>query len=447
MIEFLLERFRNASDKEAFVCKGESFTYEWLLERFEFWNGIVRVKLSDYSVVGIISDFTPDAVALLLSLIQNRKIIAPLSTSQIHKKDELFAIGEVQVEIILSDGNYAINDRNQTVSNEMLLSLIESNSSGLLLFSSGTSGVSKAALHDFSKFLQKYSIIGKDYRTLAFMLFDHVGGVDTLFYSMSNASTIIIAEQRTPVYICKVIESAKVEVLPTTPTFLNLLLLSNEYRNYDLSSLKFITYGSEPMPNSTLQNCIKAFPNIKFIQKYGTTEIGTPRSKSKDNGSLWVKLGGEDFQTRVVDGILQIKSKSAMIGYLNAPSPFTEDGWFITGDSVEVDGEYYRIMGRESEIINVGGEKVYPSEIENVIIEFDNVEDVTVYGEKNPILGNMVCATVQVKTMPEDEKEFKNDLKSFCNQRLLPYKVPVKIKISLEKQFTSRLKKARLSNV
>ena len=160
-----------------------------------------------------------------------------------------------------------------------------------------------------------------------------------------------------------------------------------------------------------------------------------------------MKLGGEDFQTRVIDGILQIKSKSAMLGYLNAPSPFTEDGWFITGDSVEVDGEYYRIMGRESEIINVGGEKVYPSEIENVIIEFDNVEDVTVYGEKNPILGNMVCATVQVKSMPEDEKKFKNDLKSFCNQRLLPYKVPVKIKISLEKQFTSRLKKARLSNV
>ena len=268
MIEFLLERFRNASDKEAFVCKGASFTYKWLLERIEFWNGVVGDKLNNYSIVGIISDFTPDAVALLLSLIQNRKIIAPLSTSQIDKKDELFAIGEVQVEIALSGDNYTINDRVQSVRNEMLVSLIESNSSGLLLFSSGTSGVSKAALHDFSKFLLKYSKIGKDYRTLAFMLFDHVGGVDTLLYSMSNASTIIIADQRTPEYICKVIESAKVEVFPTTPTFLNLLLLSNEYRNYDLSSLKFITYGSEPMPNSTLQNCIKAIPNIKFIQKY-----------------------------------------------------------------------------------------------------------------------------------------------------------------------------------
>lgn len=55
-----------------------------------------------------------------------------------------------------------------------------------------------------------------------------------------------------------------------------------------------------------------------------------------------------------MDGILQIKAKSAMLGYLNAPSPFTEDGWFITGDRVEVDGEYIRIMGRDSETINMG---------------------------------------------------------------------------------------------
>jgi len=88
---------------------------------------------------------------------------------------------------------------------------------------------------------------------------------------------------------------------------------------------------------------------------------------------------GEGFETRVVDGILHIKAKSAMLGYLNSPSPFTEDGWTITGDSVEVDGEYMRFMGRQSEIINVGGEKVYPGEVESVIQEFDNVAEVTVF--------------------------------------------------------------------
>ena len=71
--------------------------------------------------------------------------------------------------------------------------------------------------------------------------------------------------------------------------------------------------------------------------------LGVLRSKSKSNDSLWVKVGGDGYETRIVDGILQIKAESAMLGYLNAPSPFTDDGWFITGDEVlEKDG-YIRI--------------------------------------------------------------------------------------------------------
>ena len=108
-----------------------------------------------------------------------------------------------------------------------------------------------------------------------------------------------------------------------------------------------------------------------------------------------MRIGGEGFQTRIVDGILHIKAESAMLGYLNAPSPFTNDGWFVTGDSVVQDGQYLQILGRKSEIINVGGEKVYPAEVENVIQQMDGIAEVTVYGEKNPIVGNIVCARVR----------------------------------------------------
>ena len=94
----------------------------------------------------------------------------------------------------------------------------------------------------------------------------------------------------------------------------------------------------------------------------------------------------------MVDGLLEIKAQSAMLGYLNAPSPFTEDGWFITGDAVEVDGEYFRILGRQSEMINVGGEKVYPAEVESVLQLMDGVEEVMVNGEENAITGQIVRA-------------------------------------------------------
>ena len=131
-----------------------------------------------------------------------------------------------------------------------------------------------------------------------------------------------------------------------------------------------------------------------------------------------------------------------MLGYLNAPSPFTEDGWFMTGDQVEVDGEYFKILGRKSEIINVGGEKVYPAEVESVIQEIDSVAEVTVYGEKNPIMGNVVCAKVRLKQVV-DKKEFIFKLKLFCKNRLQSFKIPVKVIIEETVQYNERFKKTR----
>jgi len=242
--------------------------------------------------------------------------------------------------------------------------------------------------------------------------------------------------------ICSVIATHEVELLPTSPTFLNLLLMSEAYRRYDLESLRIISYGTEPMPASTLSKLQVLFPQVRLKQTYGLIELGVLRSESRSNDSLWVKIGGEGFQTRVVDGMLQIKARSAMLGYLNAPSPFTEDGWFITGDSVEVDGDYIRVLGRKSEMINVGGEKVYPVEIESVIQEMDNVLEVTVYGEKNRVLGNIVCANVRL-IADEDREVFARRLRKQCRARLPDYKVPVKVTIADERQHSSRFKKTR----
>ncbi len=91
-----------------------------------------------------------------------------------------------------------------------------------------------------------------------------------------------------------------------------------------------------------------------------------------------------------------------MLGYLNAPSPFDEDGWYNTHDVVEVDGPYIRILGRTTELINVGGQKVYPSEVESALLEMDNVREATVWGEPNPVTGQVVAARVTL-ARPEDQ--------------------------------------------
>jgi acyl-CoA synthetase (AMP-forming)/AMP-acid ligase II len=145
-----------------------------------------------------------------------------------------------------------------------------------------------------------------------------------------------------------------------------------------------------------------------------------------------------------VDGILQIKSDSAMLGYLNAKSPFTEDGWFITGDSVEVNGEYFKILGRKSEMINVGGEKVFPQEVENVILEIPGVEDVVVYAESNAFTGKIVSAKIKFNGT-ETKLEIVKIVKTYCRSKLESFKVPIKIEVVDNSFESDRFKKSRFN--
>src|SRR2546426_11719979 len=197
------------------------------------------------------------------------------------------------------------------------------------------------------------------------------------------------------------------------------------------------------MPPATLHRLASAFPGTTLLQKYGLTELGTLRSHSRANDSLWVRVGGEGYRTRVVDGMLEILADSSMLGYLNAPSPFTPDGWFMTGDAVEVDGEYLRILGRKSETINVGGQKVHPIEVESVIQELAHVASVTVFAEKNPIMGQILCARLSLSSQ-QNVKEFTQRLRQYCREKLQAYKVPVKIEFHEGGlQYSERFKKLR----
>lgn len=441
-IDFLLKVFTEHQNEPAIVWKDQFYSYQWLLERIIHWREVVQTEnVTAGRCVILAADYSPNAIALFLVLIDEGCIVVPLTTST--QREELIDIAQGEVLIQIDDHDHVdITRLNRTAAHKLYQTLRAVGHPGLVLFSSGSTGKSKATLHDMSRLLKKYQVKRHNLRTLTFLIFDHIGGVDTLFYCLSNGSCLVTVDDRSPDAVCRLVEKYGVEVLPVSPTFLNFLILSESYLRYDLSSLKYITYGAEVMSEMVLKKCAEIFPDVVFLQKYGTTEVGTLRSKSKDSDSLWVKIGGEGFATRVVDGILQIKAESAMMGYLNAPSPFTEDGWFDTGDMVEVDGEYFRILGRESEIINVGGEKVYPAEVESVIQEMDNVEDVTIYGEKNPITGNIVCAKVSLIEV-EDRKVFTTRLKTYCRERLQNYKVPVKVKLIEERQYSERFKKNR----
>jgi long-chain acyl-CoA synthetase len=445
-IDFVFSNLSIYELKIALIWKDKKYTYANLIDRINFWKNKLMF-INEGSIVGLESDFTPETIAILFTLIHKNIIIVPLDISQLEKNNKKIEIAELDYLIKIDQGENAIilNSTSIGSKNSLYVSIIRSRNPGLVLFTSGSSGQPKAALHDLSKLLLKFKNKRESLLTINFLLFDHWGGLNTLFHILINGGTVVFLENRNPDYVCELIDKHKVELLPTSPTFLNMMLLSRAYERHDLKSLKIITYGSEPMPESVLKKLNFIFPNLKLQQTYGLIELGVMSSKSKDNQSLWVKIGGNGFQIRVCEGLLEIKSDSAMIGYLNAESPYTEDGWFKTGDAVEVDGEYYKILGRKSELINVGGEKVYPQEVENIIISIDDVLDVQVYGEKHPFTGNIVCAKVLINS-EIDQDLLKREIKRLCKLKLESFKNPVKIIFVNTPFFSNRFKKQRFIN-
>ncbi len=423
-------------------CDHISYTYQQLIDKTDFWISEISNIVSPSMVVGVYGDFNIQTVSLFLSLIELKAVIVPLSiqNKDIDSKKEIAEI-ELFIDTTQEDDNFTFTGKR---SDHPLFDTLKTLSHpGIIIFSSGSTGEPKAALHDFTYLLSKFQKPRAPYRSIVFLLFDHWGGINTLLHILSCGGTACFPKQRSAEYICRLIEQYSINLLPSTPTFLNLMLINQAYKNYDLTSLSLITYGTESMPEATLLRLNQEFPWVAFKQTYGLTELGVMRTVSKSNQSLWLKVGGEDYQTKVVDGRFYIRTKSSIIGYLNAPSPFDAEGWYNTGDQVEVDGEWIKFLGRESDIINVGGQKVFPAEVESTILSLPWVADCVAFGEKNPITGmNVSCKIVLSKKHDVPEKP-QLEVKKWCKQKMESFKIPVRILIIEATEFNQRFKKNR----
>lgn len=430
------------------VWQENTYSYKWLFKQLNYWQQYLHDhSIPQGAVVAVYGDFSPNSVALFLALIEHVCVVVPLTESVKNKVSDFCEIAQVNYVFYLDNlDNAQLDILPCQVTHPLLQELMKTQAPGLILFSSGSTGKSKAAVHDITGMLEKYKTPRPSLKTITFLLYDHIGGVNTMLHTLSNAGCIFTLIDRNPDTVLAAIEKYQIELLPTSPTFINMILLSEAYCRYNLDSLKIISYGTEPMPESTLKRIHEILPAVKLLQTYGLSEVGILRSKSKSSDSLWVKVGGAGFETRIVDNLLEIKAKSAMMGYLNAPSPFTSDGWFMTGDVVEQDGEYIKILGRQSEIINVGGQKVYPAEVESVIQTVDNIAEVTVYGEKNPITGSFVCAKVTLE-QNEEPRQVAKRVKFACQQQMETFKVPVRVLVVDEEQHSGRFKKVRVKRL
>jgi acyl-CoA synthetase (AMP-forming)/AMP-acid ligase II len=191
-----------------------------------------------------------------------------------------------------------------------------------------------------------------------------------------------------------------------------------EHPDHDVSSLRFAVCGSSEVPQELMQELQHTF-RMDILEAYGLTEGGpqvlvSPRWGVRRQGSSGLPLPGSQIRISAIDdaerelppgetGELWVKNPGIAKGYWNLPevtrSRFTPDGWLKTGDLARVDEDGFGyIVGRKDDMINVGGENVYPKEVENILLSHPDIQDVCVVAMRHEIKGKAPAAFVIQRT-------------------------------------------------
>ena len=150
-----------------------------------------------------------------------------------------------------------------------------------MLFSTGTTGRPKAILHNFENFIERFRTPRQAYRTLNFLMFDHIGGINTLFHTLFNKGLVVTTKSRQVSEILEILKLFQIEVLPTTPTFLRLMLLSGLIPDQISKSLRIISYGTERMDQTTLDQLCALLPDVDSGRPMACLRLGSLGSKAK----------------------------------------------------------------------------------------------------------------------------------------------------------------------
>lgn len=309
--------------------------------------------------------------------------------------------------------SYEMNkDKNNILDVSDLKNRFINSKAKIMMKTSGTTGKPKTITHNISDLLKNT----RQSDTPKVWLFTynkyHMGGIQVLLQAFRNGSTIIDAYKKDRQYILNSILKYEVTNISATPTFYRMLLpIDKKYY-----SVNRITVGGERTDSNTIGVIKVMFPNAKINNIYATTETGAVLFSKDDKFTLNDKI-------KIKDGILHIVLENEQL--------------HCTGDLVEIqkDGRF-TFSGRNSSIINVGGNNVNPYEIEDVLKEHPFVKEAVVYGRKNKLLGNVLCCDVvllQSLTQQEIKKHLEKNIEEV-------YKIPriIKIKDSIKISETNK---------
>jgi long-chain acyl-CoA synthetase len=334
---------------------------------------------------------------------------------------------------------------------------IDEDDVALILFTSGTTGLPKGTMITHRNLItsackqgfyaaQRRRTNNQNSKTILVAPLFHVLAIQEQLMGavFSGATLFILPVFKTEAYLDLIVRE-KINILTGTPTMFWLLLHKTPLQQYDLSCVEAAKYGGAPMPPDLLAEMKTVFKEVQLVNGYGLTEASVitllqdefceQRPTSVGRPSLcsevrFVDAFGREVKPNEV-GELTVRGGLVTKGYYKLEEETRRayrEGWFFTGDLGFQDGEgFIYLVGRSKEMINRGGEKVYPVEVENVLHLHPKILDVSVFGLPDPVMGETVCCAVVLRPGVEDFQPA--EAREFCRGKLAYYKIPQKISL------------------
>ena len=331
----------------------------------------------------------------------------------------------------------------------------------MFLYTSGSTGKPKGVQlsHQSHLWVAKTRIGKNDWSHHRFLVaapLYHMNALALIKLSlMAHASTVLLPQFTAKSYL-EAIQKYQCSWLTAVPPMIAMMLQEKELiQKTDFSSVQYLRMGSAPVSSSLLKSIKEVLPHVLVTNAYGTTEGGPvvfgPHPKGLEQPPLSVGYPHSNVQLRLVNGVLELKSPGLMLGYHKAltrvpvlKSPFTEDGFYVTGDMFRVDENgFYSFIGRSDDMFVSGGENIYPSEVERLLESHPLVQQAAVVPVEDEIKGYKPAAFVVIKPGNLLSSE---SLKQYCLKHAPAYQHPRWIWFlnELPLASTNKIDKARL---
>jgi len=316
-----------------------------------------------------------------------------------------------------------------------------------LMYTSGTTGWPKGVMASHLNIWHNSTQFGKvhfspmDTIMVATPIFHCWGLVNGTFGMLSRGGTVITVERFYPDQALDDIERLKPTIFQGVPPMYNLLLKQPDLDERDISSVVFCLSAATKMPENLIRQ-VEDRLRWRYAEAWGLTEVScvgttSPYTKTRigscgrgmDDAEIKVVDGKRDTLPSGQQGELCIRGTCITNGYLNKPEAtkdvFDSEGWFHSGDIAYMDDDGYAyIVDRKKDMINVGGEKVFPSEVEDMMLSHPKIKDLVVVGIPDDIKGEAPKAFIQLK---EAEVSSEDEIREYCKKKMAPYKVPVQV--------------------